>query len=54
MASGIVEDTARVHALAVDFDPWRHLSHMSVLQTVMLWTCVCVCVCVCGDAYLYR
>ena len=47
VASGVVEDIARVHALAIDFDLWRHLPHMSISQAVMLSTCVYVCVCVC-------
>jgi hypothetical protein len=44
VASGVVEDIARVHALAIDFDLWRHLPHMSISQAVMLSTCVYVCV----------
>jgi len=39
---GTVEDITRVHALAIDFDPWLQWSRMSISQTAVLLTYVCM------------
>lgn len=44
---GIVEDITRVHALAIDFDPWLQQSRMSISQTAMLLTYICVVMHIC-------